>query len=153
MALFSNAGIQLLLRWTHFLSGITWIGLLYYFNFVQGPFFAESDASTKSVATQKLVPRALWWFRWSAAVTFLSGMLILGLRRGRWSDPWGPTSPTGGPTTEENPPETPSNRFGKIPMHQTEASWTDLANGEHDRGRRVLHAHTIGSNTCRRRRR
>ena len=91
MALFSDAGIQFLLRWIHFLSGITWIGLLYYFNFVQGPFFAEADASTKSVATQKLVPRALWWFRWAAALTFLSGLAILALRRASWSDPWGMT--------------------------------------------------------------
>jgi uncharacterized membrane protein len=54
-----------LLRWLHFLAGITWIGLLYYFNFVQGPFMAEADSATKSAATQKLVPRALAWFRWS----------------------------------------------------------------------------------------
>src|SRR3989441_6760702 len=81
MALFSDAGIQFLLRWIHFLSGITWIGLLYYFNFVQGPFFAEADASTKSVATQKLVPRALWWFRWAAALTFLTGLMILGFQQ------------------------------------------------------------------------
>ena len=64
MALLSDAGVELLLRWLHFLAGITWIGLLYYFNFVQGPFFAEADGATKSAATQKLVPRALWWFRW-----------------------------------------------------------------------------------------
>ena len=95
MALFSDAGIQFLFRWIHFLSGITWIGLLYYFNFVQGPFMAEADAATKSGATQKLVPRALWWFRWSAAVTFLSGVVILGLRRASWSDPWGLTILTG----------------------------------------------------------
>jgi len=95
MALFSAAGIQFLLRWIHFLAGITWIGLLYYFNFVQGPFFAEADASTRSVATQKLVPRALWWFRWSAALTFLSGLTILILRRVSWSDPWGITILTG----------------------------------------------------------
>ena len=91
MALLSDAGIQFLLRWMHFLSGVTWIGLLYYFNFVQGPFFAEADASTKSVATQKLVPRALWWFRWAALLTFLSGLAILALRRASWSDPWGMT--------------------------------------------------------------
>lgn len=96
MALFSDAGIQFLLRWIHFLSGITWIGLLYYFNFVQGPFFAEADGSTKSVATQKLVPRALWWFRWAAMFTFLSGVAILALRRASWSDPWGLTIMSGG---------------------------------------------------------
>jgi len=86
---------ELLLRWLHFMAGITWIGLLYYFNFVQGPFFAEADANTKSVATQKLVPRALWWFRWSALVTFLSGAMIIGKRIGEapagtapWSSPW-----------------------------------------------------------------
>ena len=80
MALLSKDGAEFLLRWLHFLSGITWIGLLYYFNFVQGPFFAEADAATKSVATQKLVPRALWWFRWSALLTFLSGALIIANR-------------------------------------------------------------------------
>src|SRR6266511_1191936 len=73
---------ELLLRWFHFLAGITWIGLLYYFNFVQGPFFAEADAATKSSATQKLVPRALWWFRWSALATFLTGALIIAKRVG-----------------------------------------------------------------------
>ena len=60
MALFSSEGLTYLLRWIHFLAGITWIGLLYYFNFVQGPFFAETDAPTKTSATAKLVPRALW---------------------------------------------------------------------------------------------
>lgn len=68
---------DLLLRWIHFLAGITWIGLLYYFNFVQGEWFKETDASAKSAAIQKLVPRALWWFRWSAMVTFLAGVLTL----------------------------------------------------------------------------
>lgn len=65
-----------LLRWIHFLSGITWIGILYYFNFIQTPFFAETEAPVKSGAIQKLVPRALWWFRWGAMFTFLSGILI-----------------------------------------------------------------------------
>src|SRR2546429_104061 len=77
MALFSDAGVELLLRWLHFLAGITGIGLLYYFNFVQGPFFAEADGATKSAATQKLVPRALWWFRWGAMFTFLSRAAII----------------------------------------------------------------------------
>jgi uncharacterized membrane protein len=66
-----------LLRWIHFLSGITWIGLLYYFNFVQVPFFAETEAPVRSGAIQKLVPRALWWFRWGAMITFLSGWIYL----------------------------------------------------------------------------
>lgn len=64
------------LRWIHFLAGITWIGILYYFNFVQTPFFAEADAPVRSGMVQKLVPRALWWFRWGAMVTFLAGILI-----------------------------------------------------------------------------
>ncbi|HEV8341601.1 MAG TPA: urate hydroxylase PuuD [Candidatus Binatia bacterium] len=65
-----------LLRWIHFLAGITWIGLLYYFNFVQTPFFAETDPAVRSGAIQKLVPRALWWFRWGAMGTFLAGILM-----------------------------------------------------------------------------
>src|SRR5438552_645997 len=48
MSLLSEAGWLFLLRWIHFLSGITWIGLLYYFNFVQVPFFAETEAPVRS---------------------------------------------------------------------------------------------------------
>ena len=48
MEIFSVQGWDLLLRWIHFLAGITWIGLLYYFNFVQGEWFKETDASAKS---------------------------------------------------------------------------------------------------------
>jgi uncharacterized membrane protein len=67
---------MLLLRWAHFLAGITWIGHLYYFNFTQTPFFAEADPAVRSGAIQKLVPRALWWFRWGAMLTFLTGILV-----------------------------------------------------------------------------
>jgi uncharacterized membrane protein len=77
MALLTFDGWLFLLRWTHFLAGITWIGILYYFNFVQTPFFAETDAPVRSGAIQKLVPRALWWFRWGAMITFLSGWLYV----------------------------------------------------------------------------
>jgi uncharacterized membrane protein len=69
--------VWFLLRWIHFLAGVTWIGLLYYFNFVQVPFFAETEPGVRSGAQQKLLPRALWWFRWSAMFTFLSGWLYL----------------------------------------------------------------------------
>ena len=70
----------LVLRWIHFLAGITWIGILYYFNFVQTPFFAETEAPVRIGAIQKLVPRALWWFRWAAMITFLAGILMYIMR-------------------------------------------------------------------------
>lgn len=75
--------LQFLLRWVHLLAGVTWIGLLYYFNFVQTPFFAETEAGTRTGAIQKLVPRALWWFRWGAMFTFLAGILIYLIRLGQ----------------------------------------------------------------------
>ncbi|MBC7544505.1 MAG: urate hydroxylase PuuD [Candidatus Sericytochromatia bacterium] len=77
MNLLSQAGVEFLMRWGHFMAGITWIGLLYYFNFVQGAFFAEASAGTKNEATVKLVPRALWWFRYAALLTWLTGVVIL----------------------------------------------------------------------------
>src|SRR6266699_1816876 len=67
-----------LLRWFHFLAGITWIGMLYYFNFVQVPFFAGADAPVRTgMITGGLVSRALWWFRWGAMLTFITGWLYL----------------------------------------------------------------------------
>src|SRR2546425_13222252 len=69
--------VILLMRWIHFLSGVTWIGLLYYFNIVQVPFMKETDPGTKSGVVQKLLPRALWWFRYAALVTVLSGLIIV----------------------------------------------------------------------------
>ncbi|HAJ75798.1 MAG TPA: antitermination protein NusG [Gammaproteobacteria bacterium] len=68
--------ISYLFRWIHFFAGVVWIGLLYYFNFVQTEFFKETDATTKSAAISKLVPRALWWFRYGALLTFLSGLAL-----------------------------------------------------------------------------
>src|SRR3972149_4724295 len=76
MALAGTEGWLFLLRWIHFLAGITWIGILYYFNFVQTPFFAETEPPVRSGAIQKLVPRALWWFRWGAMVTLVRGWSI-----------------------------------------------------------------------------
>ena len=77
LALFTYPGIHYLLKWLHFFFGVMWIGHLYYFNFTQGAFMAAADAPTKSVATQKLVPVALYWFRWGAMWTFVSGLLML----------------------------------------------------------------------------
>src|SRR2546421_12064407 len=78
MALFTGDGWLFLLRWFHFLAGITWIGLLYYFNFVQTPFFATADAPVRTgMIAGSLVGRALWWFRWGAMFTFITGWLII----------------------------------------------------------------------------
>ena len=79
-ALFSSEGLVFFFRWLHFFFGITWIGLLYYFNFVQGGFFASTDATTKKNVIKGLVPSALWWFRWGAMGTFITGLCILSLR-------------------------------------------------------------------------
>lgn len=67
-----------LFRWIHFFAGVTWIGILYYFNFIQTEFFKETDAAAKSSAISKLVPRALWWFRYGALFTLLSGLALAG---------------------------------------------------------------------------
>jgi len=68
--------------WLHVLAGITWIGLLYYFNFVQVPALGEAAADEGGPGgagiTKYVAPRALWWFRWSALVTWLSGAAYLG---------------------------------------------------------------------------
>ena len=75
--LVSETIIPLLFRWIHFVAGVAWIGLLYYFNLVQVSFMKETDPATKSGVILKLLPRALWWFRYSALVTVLSGMALM----------------------------------------------------------------------------
>ncbi|HVM02272.1 MAG TPA: urate hydroxylase PuuD [Acidimicrobiales bacterium] len=80
MEIFSQAGGEALSRWGHYLSGVTWIGLLYYFNFVQVPSFAQFEAAGRTEAIRKLVPRALWWFRFGAMFTLLTGIMILGFQ-------------------------------------------------------------------------
>src|SRR5210317_152071 len=68
--------------WIHVLAGVTWIGLLYYFNFVQVPALAEAVADEGGPGgagiTKYVAPRALWWFRWGALLTWLSGAAALG---------------------------------------------------------------------------
>jgi uncharacterized membrane protein len=70
--------INFLARWGHGLFGITWIGMLYYFNFVQGAYFKEASPEGLADAKAKLAPRALWWFRWGAMFTFITGLILLG---------------------------------------------------------------------------
>jgi len=65
-----------LLRWIHLLAGITWIGMLYFFNLVNVNFMKELDATTKGKVVPNLMPKALFWFRWGAAVTVLVGFLM-----------------------------------------------------------------------------
>lgn len=69
--------IEFVLRWFHVLFGIVWIGMLYYFNFVQTEYFKEAEAAAKADALKKLAPRALKWFRWGAMFTFLTGLGLL----------------------------------------------------------------------------
>lgn len=71
-------------RWAHFLAGITWIGLLYYFNLVQVPALAAAAADKEGPGgagiTKYVAPRALLWFRWAAVVTWLAGAALLGAK-------------------------------------------------------------------------
>ena len=69
--------VEFIFRYIHVIAGITWIGMLYYFNFVQTEYFKEAEADAKKDAMAKLAPRALWWFRWGAMLTFLSGLYLL----------------------------------------------------------------------------
>src|SRR5580658_4901357 len=63
----------MMFRWLHFVGGITWIGLLYFFNLVNVPFMKGLDPATKGKVLPDLMSRALWWFRWAAVLTVLMG--------------------------------------------------------------------------------
>jgi uncharacterized membrane protein len=69
--------LEFVFRWAHVLFGVVWIGMLYYFNFVQTEYFKEAEAGAKADALKKLAPRALWWFRWGAMFTFLTGLILI----------------------------------------------------------------------------
>jgi uncharacterized membrane protein len=77
-----DGGLWFLAKYFHVLVGITWIGLLYFFNFVQVPSFAEMSVDARGEALRKVTWRALWWFRWAAAMTFLTGVVMLGIAGG-----------------------------------------------------------------------
>src|SRR5215212_10583426 len=69
-----DAFLRIFLRWAHFVAGITWIGLLYFFNLVNVPVQKALDADTKKKVNPDLLGRALWYFRWGAVVTVLAGL-------------------------------------------------------------------------------
>ncbi len=77
---FPGAGetVLMLLRWIHFIAGIIWVGLLYFFVLVNMPFLQELDAQQRGAVVPRLMPRALWWFRWSSVVTVLAGLAYWG---------------------------------------------------------------------------
>jgi len=66
--------VLMLLRWVHITVGIVWVGLLYFFNLVNFQFLKELDPKTRTVVVPNLMPKALWWFRWSSVVTVLVGI-------------------------------------------------------------------------------
>jgi uncharacterized membrane protein len=63
----------------HVFAGIIWIGHLYFFNWVNGPLQTKLDGPTKKAVVPELMPRALYWFRWGAAYTWITGFLMLGM--------------------------------------------------------------------------
>lgn len=73
----AGAWIEQIFRWTHFLAGITWIGLLYFFNLVNAGFLKSLDAAQKGVVIPRLMPSALWWFRHGSTVTVLAGLALI----------------------------------------------------------------------------
>ena len=83
-----NTNFLMFVRWIHFLAGITWIGLLYFFNLVNVPVMKELDATTKGKVMPALMTRALWWFRMSAVLTVLAGLIywgkIVAVGRAEW---------------------------------------------------------------------
>ena len=70
------SNIHLVVRWLHVIAGITWIGHLYIFNFVNVPLQGALDDAAKKAVNPQLMPRALWWFRWGAMITFFAGLFL-----------------------------------------------------------------------------
>jgi len=91
MELLHREGLAFTFRWLHVVAGITWIGLLYYFNLVQVPAFASygDEARARNVSIEKLASRALWWFRWAAVATVIMGLLIAFTTQDYFSDEFG----------------------------------------------------------------
>ncbi len=74
-----HAWFSFLFRWLHVLSGVMWIGLLWYFNFVQIPNMANIPDDQKPAIGKVIAPAALWWFRWGAMATMVTGIILAGM--------------------------------------------------------------------------
>src|SRR5215470_11038163 len=70
-----NTNFQFLLRWLHFLGGITWIGMLYWFNLVIVKVQKDLDGAIKGRVNLNVIPKTLWWFRWGAILTWFTGFI------------------------------------------------------------------------------
>jgi len=77
MEIFHRFGLYEAFRISHVIVAVMWMGLLWFFNFVQTPAFAEMSAPGRNEAMDKITWRALWWFRWAAAATVVFGLLLL----------------------------------------------------------------------------
>jgi len=75
-AAFDRAWFSFFFRWLHVLSGVMWIGLLYYFNFVQIPNMPNIPDEQKPAIGKVIAPAALWWFRWGAMATIVTGLIL-----------------------------------------------------------------------------
>jgi len=80
MDAFDSAWWPFLFRWFHLLSGVMWIGLLWYFNFVQTPSMPKIPDEQKPAIGKVIAPTALFWFRWGAMATIITGIILAGLR-------------------------------------------------------------------------
>jgi len=74
-----TACLEMIFRWIHVVAGIAWIGHLYFFNFVNSQVVKTYDADSKKKVVPELMPRALYWFRWGAAYTWVTGFLLAGM--------------------------------------------------------------------------
>src|SRR5918999_1610883 len=70
----ADALLRIIFRWLHFVAGVAWIGMLYFFNLVNVNFMKALDAPTKKIVVPNLMPKALWYFRWGAVVTVIAGL-------------------------------------------------------------------------------
>ena len=71
------AWAEVIFRWIHYIAGITWIGLLYFFNFINAGFLKGLDAGQKGVVVPRLMPSALTYFRHAATITVLAGLVLI----------------------------------------------------------------------------